>query len=284
MQPEWLPPPWPLKAAEQACEWEIQVAGSIAITIEQGIARLVLSNPDRRNAISCTMWQALAAFAAEARGRNDIRVAILRGEGEKAFSGGADISDFDAARSDASGAQGYDDFVEAACSAIEALACPTIALIHGACVGAGAALAASCDLRIASDDAFFAIPAARLGLGYDPRGMSRLLRAFGSQGTRQLFFTADRIGAQRAYEMDALDQLSTKDGVDDAAEKLARRIAENAPLTLKAAKLGVRAAESGAHALLAEARKATAQANASADYREGRLAFAEKRAPRFSGS
>lgn len=260
------------------------MAGSIAISVEDGIARLVLSNPERRNAISSSMWQALAAFAGEAARRHDIRVAILRGEGALAFSGGADISDFDAARSDASGAQSYDDIVESACAAIEGLAFPTLALIHGACVGAGAALAASCDLRVAADDAFFAIPAARLGLGYDPRGLPRLLKVFGSQGTRQLFFAAERLPARRAGEMGAIDLLASPDEVDAVADRMAHRMAENAPLTLKAAKLSIRAAESGAQALLAEARRATTAANASADYREGRLAFAEKRAPRFSGS
>ncbi len=263
---------------------EAGLAGSIAITVENGIAHLVLSNPERRNAISSAMWQSLARFAHDAERRTDIRVAILRGEGDRAFSGGADISDFDSARSDASGAQGYDELVEAACSAIEGLACPTLALIHGACVGAGAALAASCDLRLAADDAFFAIPAARLGLGYDPRGMGRLLRVFGSQGTRHLFFTADRLSVARAYEIGAVDVMAAAADIDATAARLAQRMAENAPLTLKAAKLSIRAAESGAGALLSEARRATTSANASADYREGRLAFAEKRAPRFSGA
>lgn len=260
------------------------MAGNIAITVEDGIARLVLSNPERRNAISTGMWQALAGFATEAARRPDIRVALLRGEGALAFSGGADISDFDAARSDASGAQGYDDIVESACAAVEALPFPTLALIHGACVGAGAALASSCDLRIAAENAFFAIPAARLGLGYDPRGLPRVLRVFGSQGARQLFFTADRLAARRAHEIGAVDLIAAPEEVDAAADKLAARMAENAPLTLKAAKLSIRAAEGGHGGLLAEARRATAAANASADYREGRLAFAEKRAPRFTGA
>lgn len=260
------------------------MAGSIAISVEGGIARLTLSNPERRNAISSSMWRALSAFAVDAARRNDIRVAILRGEGELAFSGGADISDFDQARSDASGAQSYDDLVETACSAIENLAFPTLALVRGACVGAGAALAASCDLRLASDDAFFAIPAARLGLGYDPRGVGRLTRVFGAQGVRHLFFTAERLSATRALEIGALDLCALGVEADAATERMAQRMAENAPLTLKAAKLAIRAAEGAGQHVLAEARRAAAAANGSADYREGRLAFAEKRAPRFSGA
>ncbi|TCT00613.1 enoyl-CoA hydratase-related protein [Aquabacter spiritensis] len=258
--------------------------GDVSVTIEGGIARLTLSNPARRNAISSKMWHDLSSFAAEAGGRGDIRVALLRGEGTLAFSGGADISDFSAARSDAAGAQTYDELVESACTAIENLAFPVVALVRGACVGAGAALAASCDIRVAADDAFLAIPAARLGLGYDPRGVARLVRAFGGPVVRQLFFTATSLAARRAYEMGALDHLEPPDAVDAVAERIVTRISENAPLTLKAAKLSIRAAEGVGGGILTEARHVTQLANASADYREGRLAFAEKRAPRFTGT
>ncbi len=259
-------------------------SSTVFISVDGGIARLVLSNPDRRNAISAAMWRALAAFAAEAAGRTDIRVAVIRGEGTLAFSGGADISDFDAARADASGAQTYDELVEAACAALQALPFPTLALVHGACVGAGAALAASCDLRVAADDAFLAVPAARLGLGYDPRGVARLVRAFGAQATRLLLFTAERLTMERAFALGAVDLLAPTAEVDAAAERLASRMADNAPLTLRAAKMSVRAAEGVGGGALAEARRLTGAANASTDYREGRLAFAEKRAPRFTGA
>lgn len=258
-------------------------SGNVSVSIEGGIARLVLSNPERRNAISSGMWRTLSDFAANAAGRGDIRVAIVRGEGTLAFSGGADISDFSAARSDASGAQSYDELVESACAAMEGLPFPVVALVRGACVGAGAALAACCDLRVAAEDAFFAIPAARLGLGYDPRGVARLVRAYGGHAARQLFFCAERLPARRAFELGAVDHLAGVDEADGVADKLAARIAENAPLTLRAAKLSIRAAE-GVSGLIGEARHLTQAANASADYREGRLAFAEKRAPRFSGS
>lgn len=259
-------------------------SGDVSVTIEGGIARLVLSNPDRRNAISSAMWRALSGFAADATRRTDVRVALIRGEGTLAFSGGADISDFSAARSDASGAQSYDELVESACAAIEGLSFPVVALVRGACVGAGAALAASCDIRIASEDAFFAIPAARLGLGYDPRGVARLVRAYGAHTTRHLFFTAERLSARRVYELGGIDHMAGLEEVDGLGDKIVARIAENAPLTLKAAKLSIRAAEGVGGGILTEARHLTQLANASLDYREGRLAFSEKRAPRFSGT
>ena len=114
---------------------------------------------------------------------------IVRGEGRQAFSGGADISGFAEARSGTANARAYDDLVEDACLAIEAMRCPSIALIHGPCVGAGASVAASCDMRIASAGSFFAVPAARLGLGYDPRGIKRFLRVFGQGATGEILFT-----------------------------------------------------------------------------------------------
>ncbi|MBA4791068.1 MAG: enoyl-CoA hydratase/isomerase family protein [Rhizobiales bacterium] len=259
-------------------------SGDVSVTIEGGIARLVLSNPERRNAISSAMWRALSAFAADAARRGDVRVALIRGEGTLAFSGGADISDFSAARSDASGAQTYDELVEAACAAIEGLGCPVVALVRGACVGAGAALAAACDIRVATEDAFVAVPAARLGLGYDPRGVARLVRAYGPHAARQLFFTAERLSARRVYELGGFDHIAGLDEADGLADRIVARIAENAPLTLKAAKLSIHAAEGVGGGILTEARHLTQLANASLDYREGRLAFAEKRAPRFSGN
>ena len=143
----------------------MSAAGDIAITVDDGIAVLRLRNPARRNAISAAMWQALAEFAGSAGSRGDIRIVIVRGDGEHAFSAGADITGFDAARSGASAAKGYDDLVEETCRAIEAIAQPTIASIKGACMGAGVSVALSCDLRVAADDAFLAVPAARLGLG-----------------------------------------------------------------------------------------------------------------------
>ena len=140
-------------------------------------------------------------FATDVSASKDVRVVVIRGDGDKAFSAGADIADFEIARSGAANARAYDDLVEDTCQLIEAIARPTIAVIIGPCMGAGASLAASCDLRIAADNAFFAVPAARLGLGYDPRGIKRFLRVFGASATCELIFTAERLPAQRAYQL-----------------------------------------------------------------------------------
>lgn len=258
--------------------------GDIIIDIADGVATLRLANEARRNAVSTVMWNKIAAFARDVSTRKDIRVVVIRGEGELMFSAGADISDFATARSGEGNARAYDDLVENTCLAVEAIPQPTIGMIFGGCMGAGSSVAASCDLRVAADDAFFAVPAAKLGLGYDPRGIARYMRVFGAGATRQVLFTADRLPATRAHALGAVHVIAPKTEVEAQAIALARKIAGNAPLTIKAAKAAIRALSVDDADLLAEAERFYAAADASADYAEGRNAFAEKRPPRFTGS
>lgn len=258
------------------------MAGDIAITLDQGLATVRLRNPERRNAISAAMWQSIKDFAEGAAGRSDIRVVLIRGDGDLAFSSGADIVGFDQDRSGTSNARGYDDLVEYTCRAVEAIAQPTIALIKGACMGAGASLAASCDLRIASEGAFFAVPAGRLGLGYDPRGVKRMLRVYGPL-TPEILFTAQRVSANRAHQLGTVHAVAPDQDVDALAERFASTIAGNAPLTLKAAKAAIRALIDNDPAALTEAERLSAKADSSSDYAEGRAAFAAKRPPKFTG-
>jgi enoyl-CoA hydratase len=261
----------------------MSVPGDIKIDIADGVATLRLANPARRNAVSTLMWKKIATFAEDVAGRRDVRVVLIRGDGEEIFSAGADISDFATARSGESNARAYDDLVEDTCRRIEAIPQPTIAMICGGCFGAGSSVAASCDLRVATEDAFFAVPAARLGLGYDPRGIARLTRVFGPGAARHILFTADRLPALRAHALGVVHVIVPKSEIHTRTFELAQRISANAPLTVKAAKLAIRAFTENPD-LLAEADRLYASADASADYAEGRLAFAEKRPPRFTGN
>jgi enoyl-CoA hydratase/carnithine racemase len=259
------------------------MSGDIAIDTVDGVATLRLRNPARRNAISTAMWDQLGAFGTQVSAQQDVRLVVIRGDGDKAFSAGADVTGFDSARSGTGNAPAYDDLVENTCRLVEAIAQPTLAVIVGACMGAGASLAASCDLRIAADDAFFAVPAARLGLGYDPRGIKRCLRVFGTEATREMLYTAERLPARRAAELGVVSAVLPAKDIDRVAAEWITRIAANAPLTIKAAKMAIRAHLADDAKLLAEAEKLYAAADASADYAEGRRAFAEKRPPRFTG-
>ena len=244
------------------------------------IAHLTLSNPGRRNAISAAMWDSLRGFADNAQRDASLRSVIISGDGG-IFSAGADISGFEAGRCGAS-ARHYDDLVETTLRAIEAMPQTVIAAVVGPCVGAGASLACACDFRIAEPGSFFAVPAARLGLGYDPRGIARFVRIFGESATKEALLLAARIPAVRAHALGGVHRLSEAGQTLGEAQKMAAQAGALAPLTQRAAKAALldlgRAFEPSDHVL-----ELAATADASLDYAEGRAAFAEKRPPDFCG-
>lgn len=256
------------------------MSGNLDIRRDGAIARVTLANPAKRNALSAGMLEALKAFAREVSADLSVRVVIIAGEGAT-FSAGADIGGFDTPGG-GSRAENYDPLLEATLTALEALPQPTIAAIAGPCMGAGAALAAACDFRVAEEGAFFAIPAARLGLGYDPRGVARVVRAFGDPAARELFLLAERIPATRAHQLGAVHRLANEGGVMAVAESLADVALTRAPLTIAASKAAL--AEAGGRFEPSPDIRALADAaDASTDYAEGRAAFAEKRSPVFTG-
>ncbi|HYC37203.1 MAG TPA: enoyl-CoA hydratase-related protein [Usitatibacter sp.] len=257
--------------------------GRIMVAVEGPVATVRIANPARRNAVSTSMWRALARFAADASHRSDIRVVVLRGEGEAAFCAGADVHEFDGQRQGADAAA-YDDLVEGTCRALEAVPQATLAVIRGACMGAGNSIAASCDMRIASHDAYFAHPAARLGLGYDPRGIARLAGVYGVRAVRQLMLFGTRLDATSALALGAIDQVAAGDEMDALAVSLAAQASRGAPLTVRAAKATLRAlAPRIDPALVPEVQALSRLADTSSDYEEGLRAFREKREPRFEG-
>lgn len=255
----------------------------VEVDVEDVVVTLTLTNPARRNAISFGMWRELEAVANEVNDDPDIRSVVVRGH-DGAFCAGADISGFDEARGGAEEARAYDEQLERACIALEAIRQPTVAQLEGPVVGAGAALAAACDLRVAAEDAFFMVPAARLGLGYDPRGVARLTRVFGDATVRWLLLTAGQLPATRAFASGAVHEVADPEMLDEAVGRLIERLGDNAPLTLAASKAALRAVAGGATpAMMEEAWRLVGLADASDDYAEGRRAFAEKRPPRFLG-
>lgn len=255
----------------------------VAVRKDGAVATAELCNPSRRNAITLAMWDQLEAFALSVSADMGVRAVLIRGSGT-AFSGGADITGFAAARSSGETARAYDDRLEEACLAIEAIRQPTVAMLTGPVAGAGLALALSCDLMVAADHAYLMVPAARLGLGYDPRAIARLSRRLGPAMARELMLTGGRIPAARAHTIGAINTLAPAADLAATTEELLARLVDNAPLTLTAAKVALRAAADGMEpTLFDEAWRLAELANASADYAEGRTAFAEKRPPRFEG-
>ncbi len=256
--------------------------GSVRIEREGPVGRLVLDNPARLNALNAAMWAAIPPAMAAFDADPAVRCVVLRGAGDKAFAVGADISEFAAKRNDAAQVATYEAATSAAYRALATAAKPVIALIHGHCVGGGLAVALACDLRYADEASRFAIPAARLGLGYGAEGTGRLIATVGQARAREVLFSARRYGAAEALALGLVHDVRPAAELDDFVQGLALELAANAPLTIAAAKTMINALATG-EGDRAAAEAAVERCMASADYREGRQAFLEKRPPRFTG-
>ena len=252
--------------------------------VDGAVATVEVHAPERRNCVDLATWRALPPLFAAIDADSDVRTVILRGSGTQAFSTGADIAEFDTERATAEGSRAYEVENVRAFEAVAASAKPVIAMIHGFCFGAGVGLAASCDLRIAADDAVFAVPAALLGVGYPPAALASLVALAGPEAVKRLFFSAGRIDARRALACGLVGEVTPKAELEERVQALAGAIAAGAPMTILAAKRAIDAAAGLPGALAAEALQALADACfASEDYAEGRAAFRDKRKPIFRG-
>jgi len=247
------------------------------------VGTIVFSNPDKYNALTAQMWRDFPAAIAELDADPSIRAIVLVGAGEKAFVSGADVSQFGSNRSDPAAQRSYNAAVEAAYLAPVQVGKPVIAQIRGICMGGGLGLAAACDLRICADDARFRMPAGRLGLGYSQTGVHRFVALVGVQNTYDMFFSARTFDAAEALRMGFVSRVVAAAELQDAVRTLASTIAENAPLTATAVKRTVNAyLRDPADKHAADAQDAIDRCNTSEDYREGVLAFSEKRKPVFA--
>jgi enoyl-CoA hydratase/carnithine racemase len=259
------------------------VPGRIRIEKDGGIGWLVFDHPERRNAVSVDMWRALPPAVDELVADDSVRVVVMRGEGDQAFVSGADISEFEQHRTGDATA-GYEQDNARAFLALAQLSKPVLAMIHGYCVGGGVAVSLTADLRYAADDAVFAIPAARLGVGYAMGGLESLANLVGLSAAKEIFFTARRFDASEALRMGLVNAVRPKAELEGFVRETAACIAENAPLTVRSVKriIGELAKEPAArdHDAVAESIRLCME---SEDYREGMRAFLEKRAPNFQG-
>ena len=258
--------------------------GSVRYSVENGVARLVLDQPDKLNAMTFEMWASLQGLVARAEADREVRVILVSGEGGRAFCAGADISQFGAQRDGDAATRTYDDAYLSGCAAIANASKPSVALIRGVCFGGGFGLAMSCDIRLARSDARFRVPAARLGLGYAYEGVRALVGKLGVGPVADLLLSARIVAGEEALRLGVVNALWGADVFEAEADAYLARMAVNAPLTLRAVKQTLNAllAPEGEKDIDA-ANRAIAACFTSADYKEGQRAFKEKREPAFTG-
>ena len=251
---------------------------------EGAVGTITFNNPDRHNAMSLEMWRDGEAAIRDFIAAGDVRVIVLTGAGEKAFVAGADISKFGEERDSKAAVDEYNAAVKSFQDTLTLAPIPTVARIGGYAIGGGLAIALCCDIRIASDDSRFAVPAAKLGLGYAAAGIERLMQIVGPSFAMEIFYTARQFDAAEALTMGLVNRIVPRAELDTICADYTKRISGNAPLTIRAVKTAVTEnlkAPADRNTELCAAQ--VAECFASEDYKEGRLAFMEKRPPQFKG-
>jgi enoyl-CoA hydratase len=248
------------------------------------IGTLTFNNPERHNAMSLEMWRAATAVLEQFEQDAAVRVIVLTGAGGKAFVSGADISKFESERATLDAVAEYNAAVDRFGQLLGDCSKPTIAMIRGYCLGGGVGIAVCCDLRIASDTARFAVPAAKLGLGYGYSNVRRIMDLVGPQFVTEMLLTARQFDAADAVRTGLVNHVVPDAEIESYVHELAETVAGNAPLTIRAVKRIVRELRHNPDDADVAARDALVkQCFESADYREGRNAFLEKRKPVFRG-
>ena len=245
------------------------------------LAEVMLNRPDKRNAITSGMWQALLDAARQLGQDESLRVILLSAAGSEAFSAGADIVEMQSYLADPPRMKAMQDVVLESQMAWEQIPIPTIALLQGACTGGGCGLALACDLRLATPDTFLAIPPAKLGLAYSLADSKRLYDLVGPSRAKEILYTGRRVAANEALQLGLINEIIPAAELRARAHQLANDIAANAGNSVRAAKAVIDMLSAGVHAETAESRRYYEESFDSAEFREGALAFLQKRRPNF---
>ena len=254
----------------------------ILVERDGAIATVVLNAPDRLNALSQASWSELGTRMRELSADPDVRCVVLRGAGTKAFAAGADIAEFPSVRANSAHGKIYGELIDATMQAIGDCVHPTVAMIHGVCVGGGLEVALMCDLRICGESSRFGIPINRLGLTMGYGELMGLLAVVGPATALEILLEGRIFGAQEALANGLVQRVVADDQLEVEVAESVARIAAGAPLVARWHKQFIRRLRSR-EALSPEERKEGFACFDTADYREGLRAFLAKQRPRFEG-
>lgn len=259
-------------------------AGRLLVERRGAVGWIVFDQPEKKNAINDAMWRGIPEAMARFDADPEIRCVAFRGAGTEAFAAGADISEFAKIRAERAAVGEYDGLLDRVLHAIQDSRKPSVALIHGFCLGGGLEVALACDLRYCDASAQFAIPAAKLGLAYNVEGHKRLLETVGHARAREIMFLGRRYPAAEALAMGLVHRVLPDAELAAFVDGVLATLLENAPLAIANSKtLLEEYAKSSGAADQARMQAAIERCAKSEDYEEGRRAFMEKRKPRFKG-
>ncbi len=256
------------------------------LTVERdgAVATVTFNRPESRNAISLDMYQTIPDLMGGLDDDDSVAVVVLRGAGDKAFAAGADISEFEQVRGDASSARSYNEFVSGAEFAVERMVKPTIAMVHGFCIGGGCGIALACDLRFADTNARFAITPSKLGLVYSLDSTKRLVDLVGPSRAKWVLMSGQQMDAATALRLGLADEVVDPDELPTRTYDFAGLLTTRAQYSVRTAKQIVARIQAGQVEDDLETTRWRNESFDTADYAEGVRAFLEKRSPRFGQS
>ena len=260
-------------------------SGPLISEIHNKIAWIVFNNPERMNAMSKDMWDSSANLLDKYASDSNVRAIVLTGAGERSFVAGADISKFETERASTEAMASYNESVANFHKSLNAITKPTIARVNGYCIGGGLAIAIGCDIRVCSEKSTFGVPAAKLGIGYKAKGIMELERLVGPAFTAEIFYTGRQFSSEEAKVMRLINRVVPEDKFDEAVADLLGRVAQNAPLSIRAVKEAlIESGKPDSERDFSAHHSTVEQCQTSSDYTEGRTAFMEKRRPLFTGT